>query len=174
MSHLLEALQSEPEALKAQTFKALSIWEPFASLVARGVRTLDTRTWATEYRGPIAIHAAKTLCLVGAPARLCASALGFDWWDTRSLGHVVAVAVLEDCIPAHKIKTETLTRADRECADFGWGRFAWRFGQVRHLIRPIPQPGRQGLFNWTFEGDLEQRLGPICDHRRICHEIGWS
>lgn len=39
--------------------KALTIWQPWASLLACGVKKYETRSWATQYRGPIAIHAAK-------------------------------------------------------------------------------------------------------------------
>jgi hypothetical protein len=40
--------------------KALSLWEPWASLVRFGVKTIETRSWSTTYRGPIAIASAKT------------------------------------------------------------------------------------------------------------------
>lgn len=39
--------------------KALSLHQPWASLVALGVKTIETRSWSTSYRGPLAIHAAK-------------------------------------------------------------------------------------------------------------------
>lgn len=39
--------------------KALTLWQPWASLVALGVKTIETRSWSTSYRGPLAIHAAK-------------------------------------------------------------------------------------------------------------------
>ena len=39
--------------------KALTLWQPWASLVALGVKTIETRSWSTTYRGPLAIHAAK-------------------------------------------------------------------------------------------------------------------
>lgn len=38
--------------------KALTLWQPWASLVARGEKTIETRSWPTDYRGPLAIHAA--------------------------------------------------------------------------------------------------------------------
>lgn len=38
--------------------KALTIWQPWASLIACGAKQYETRSWATKYRGPIAIHAA--------------------------------------------------------------------------------------------------------------------
>ena len=38
--------------------KAITIWQPWASLIACGVKKYETRSWATKYRGPIAIHSA--------------------------------------------------------------------------------------------------------------------
>ena len=38
--------------------KALTVWQPWASLIALGVKTIETRSWHTSYRGPLAIHAA--------------------------------------------------------------------------------------------------------------------
>src|SRR5580765_8422282 len=52
-----------------ESMKILSLHQPWASLVAIGAKRYETRSWKTDYRGPIAIHAAKkwdaTLC------RLC-------------------------------------------------------------------------------------------------------
>ena len=39
--------------------KALSLTQPWASLVADGRKTTETRSWLTHYRGPLAIHATK-------------------------------------------------------------------------------------------------------------------
>lgn len=39
--------------------KALSLTQPWASLVAVGAKRIETRSWRTSYRGPLAIHAAK-------------------------------------------------------------------------------------------------------------------
>lgn len=38
--------------------KAVTVWQPWASLLAIGAKNYETRGWATSYRGPIAIHAA--------------------------------------------------------------------------------------------------------------------
>ncbi len=37
--------------------KALSIKQPWASLIAHGIKDIENRTWATKYRGTIYIHA---------------------------------------------------------------------------------------------------------------------
>lgn len=39
--------------------KALTLHQPWASLIALGVKTIETRSWSTRYRGPLAIHASK-------------------------------------------------------------------------------------------------------------------
>jgi len=38
--------------------KALTLWQPWASLIAVGAKRIETRSWSTKYRGPLAIHAA--------------------------------------------------------------------------------------------------------------------
>ncbi len=39
--------------------KAISLWQPWATLVALGIKQTETRHWATKHRGQLAIHAAK-------------------------------------------------------------------------------------------------------------------
>jgi hypothetical protein len=39
--------------------KCISLWQPWASLVAVGAKRIETRGWATAYRGRLGIHAAK-------------------------------------------------------------------------------------------------------------------
>ena len=41
--------------------KALSLLQPWASLVAIGAKLYETRTWRTPHRGEIAIHASRTM-----------------------------------------------------------------------------------------------------------------
>ncbi len=42
-----------------EKIKALTIWQPYASLIAAGLKQYETRSWSTRYRGLLAIHAAK-------------------------------------------------------------------------------------------------------------------
>jgi protein gp37 len=63
----------------APPIKALSLWQPWASLMAARVKIHETRHWKTDYRGPIAIHAAKTRDFAGAPDELCAAMFGKFW-----------------------------------------------------------------------------------------------
>lgn len=57
--------------------KAITIWQPWASLLAIGAKKYETRSWATNYRGPIAIHAAKKdPCMI--------SFIGLDEFDAAA------------------------------------------------------------------------------------------
>jgi hypothetical protein len=48
---------------------AISLWQPWATAIALGSKRIETRPWATAYRGPLAIHAAKRC--VKAELRTC-------------------------------------------------------------------------------------------------------
>lgn len=161
------------EPTRVRTIKAISLWQPWASLMAAGFKLHETRHWSTDYRGPIAIHAVKTLDLAGAPDQLCRSAFGAAWMAELPLGAVVAIGRLRGVRHASDIEDRT-TRADRAAGNFAIGRFAWEIDQLRALGAPIPLVGRQALFNWAPPDDLEDRLGPILDHRAICVRFGWA
>jgi len=154
-------------------WKAVSIWQPWASLVARGVKTWITPLWEHSYRGPIAIHAARILDVASSPDDLCLSALGVTW--TSDLPHSAAVGVAElvEILPATAVLPR-LTHADRAAGNVARGRHAWQLQNVRALRRPVPTPGRQGLFNWHAPEDLHDRLGPVLDTLSLSHQIGWG
>lgn len=41
--------------------RAISVKQPWAALLVAGVKTVEVRTWATRTRGPVLIHAARTV-----------------------------------------------------------------------------------------------------------------
>lgn len=158
---------------EVQTMKVLSLWQPWASLAGARLKLHETRHWTTAYRGPLAIHAAKTVDLAGAPDDLCNAGLGRNWRFEVPRGAIVAVGRLAACKPAERVAGE-ITRADLAAGNFAQGRFAWRLDDVRMLKAPIPMAGRQGLFNWTPPADLDAQLGPAIDHAAACRYIGWA
>ena len=154
------------------TIKALTLWQPWASLFAAGVKRHETRDWATPYRGPIAIHAGLTLDGVGAPEALCKAALGAHWRGVVPVGMVLAVGDLTACVDARRL-APSLTEADRAAGNFTEGRFAWRIDNLRPLHRPIPVAGRQGLWNWEPPEGLGALLRPPLNHAAQARYIGW-
>jgi len=150
---------------------ALTLTQPWASLVAIGAKSIETRSWTTSYRGPLAIHAAK-----GYPgwAREFAAELALDRdsydvdlsrlaVDALPLGAVLAVCRLVDVRPITKTTWASLLAEGRgdelEFGDFTPGRYAWFLADVRPLPAPIPARGRLGLWEWESAAtDLPRRV----------------
>lgn len=153
--------------------KAISLWQPWASLMAAGVKIHETRHWSTPHRGKIAIHAAKRLDHAAAPDQLCASVFGSFWARELPAGAIVAIGDLRRVALASEIEAK-VTSADRTAGNFAVGRFAWEIANLQALRKPIPVIGRQGLFNWTPPADLEDHLKPPIDHLSFVREIGWA
>lgn len=83
--------------------RALTIRQPWASLIAAGVKTIETRSWQTGYRGPLLIHAGKALYR-REDCEAVAEQLGSKW-PILPLGAVVAVADLVDVVPMIDVMT---------------------------------------------------------------------
>ncbi len=153
--------------------KAITLWQPWASLMAVGVKMHETRHWSTSYRGPIAIHAGKVIDVAGAPETLCNAALGKNWRTTIPRGGVVAVGRLARCRDAWRIRCQ-LTAGDLEAGNYAPGRYAWQVLDLHSLKTPIAAVGRQGLWDWEPPVDLEDHLDPAFDHAEACRIIGWA
>jgi activating signal cointegrator 1 len=136
--------------------KAISLWQPWASAIALGLKQIETRHWLTYYGGPIAIHAAQrwTEDQLFALERLCnqfpIARAQFDALLKKNGGQlprgaIVAIAEMEDCVLTHAISP--LTEMERAWGDYSAGRYGWILRNVRPLETPIPMCGRQGLFN---------------------------
>ena len=134
---------------------AVTLWQPWASLVAQGAKHIETRSWLTSYRGPLAIHAAKRYTpdlQVMADQEPFRSALaGID--PEGYLGMVVAVAELVDCrlITADNIPPEP----ERSFGDYRPGRFMWILRDICKLAEPVPVKGKQGLWVWEMSEDIQ-------------------
>lgn len=135
----------------AETMKALTLWQPWAALIAYGLKTIETRSWRTSYRGPLAIHAAlrKPTAEDLRPFQSLLGPMEFPF------GQIVAICTLNDVIC---IKSASLnwyySDLDRRCGDFTPGRYAWILKDIRPLHRPIPARGRQGLWTWHHGGKV--------------------
>lgn len=156
--------------------KAISLWQPWASAIALGSKRIETRSWSTGYRGPIAIHAASR-CVHRDMAELYKhdhwkAALSTALWPFNDVlaqpwrklpfGKIVATAHLEDVKPVEDIEPFVLREAltsfhhraywtEWMMGDYSPGRFGWILTNVKPLGTPIPFRGRQQLFDVTDE-----------------------
>lgn len=134
--------------------KALSLWQPWASLIAIGEKRYETRAWWTPYRGPLAIHAAKTW---NAEVRAAAeddeiaealSCHGLLRGCGLPLGSIVATCRLVACHRMDDALLDSITDQEEAFGDWRIGRYAWELADVVALPEPIPAKGAQGLWEW--------------------------
>ena len=79
--------------------KAISLRQPWAWLVVNGHKNVENRTWATSFRGPVLIHAARRW---GREERvnleMVRREFGIDVPDDLHLGGIVGKANVTDCV----------------------------------------------------------------------------
>jgi len=131
---------------------AITLHQPWASLIAKGCKQYETRDWPTSYRGSIAIHAGrkpKGKQELREHDKILAS---FNDLLTEDCPYssVIAIAQLTDvvCMTEEFIKEQSPT--ELRCGNWAVGRYAWKLENDR-AIKPIPTVGKQGLWKWNQE-----------------------
>lgn len=134
--------------------KALTLTQPWASLVACGRKRIETRGWSTSYRGPLAIHAAKGYprwarefaeeerAFARVPEQLPLGAIV----ATCRLARVFQVGADDAMVPADVLAL--LSLQETLYGDYSAGRFGWVLADVVALAEPIPARGSLGLWDW--------------------------
>lgn len=127
--------------------RALTLTQPWASLVVEGRKRYETRGWSVSFRGRIAIHAAK-----GMPgwARQAAIEFGLNP-DTLPRGTVIGEVTIADCYPTHEI-VHLQSEQEIEYGDWSAGRFAWALTEPAIYAVSVPAVGHLGLWDWTIPG----------------------
>lgn len=135
--------------------KALTFHQPYAGLLALGVKHYETRSWSTTYRGEVAIHAAvRPIDMAGfkAIAYVPAGLRDGSWGLVRAVGVVIAIAELVDVVQTHEL-ADTIPQLERKLGGWGPGRFAWRF-ERRRLVGPFVAVGARRLWEWEAPASL--------------------
>lgn len=118
--------------------------------MALGHKTIETRSWSTSYRGPLAIHASKRLVMPPDPAfRTAIVDLGlmeYEW----PLGKIVGVCDLLNCVRSQDFFASLMdvTALERLFGDYSAGRFLWLTNKMEPLAQPVKCRGMQGLFEF--------------------------
>jgi hypothetical protein len=124
--------------------KALSLWQPWATMMAEGLKKIETRHWATKYRGPLLIHAAQHLETPTIFESALLASRGAHW--TRlPRGFLLCKVEIVDC---QRITEDNipLDEQERRLGDYTPGRFMWITTSLEAFRTPLPYRGRQGLF----------------------------
>ena len=150
--------------------KALTIRQPWASLIALGIKQVETRSWDTAYRGPLAIHASKSIPLrIGRHATYGQYDLERDhaglllrgpdlaWPYRLPTGAVVAVVNLFQTCPTSSPEHRP-SDLERSLGWHGPGWFAWSLSSVSPLVSPITALGSRCLWNWTPPAGIAEQL----------------
>ena len=152
--------------------KALSLHQPWATLVAIGAKCIETRSWNTLYRGPVAIHASaryisanKGISFIS-PFRQALQEGGYDDPTVLPLGCVIAVAELVACNRIGGLPGFDRLPGEPELSfgDYSVRRFMWKLVNVKRLPLPIPAKGMLGLWDWSVE-KLRTWIWVEIDHR---------
>lgn len=120
--------------------KAISIKQPWASLVAIGKKTIEIRTWKTDYQGPLLIVSSKKIDR-DYPANNLLEVL-FE----IPLGKALAVVSLIDC--------RLMRKEDEEVAlcPFHPDLYAWILKDIRKIKKPFPVKGQLGIYDVDVRG----------------------
>lgn len=152
--------------------KALTLWQPWATLVAMEVKHIETRCWTTEYRGELAIHSAMRM----PPKWLGASSRTDPFRDELAeifsvrrdrddrvgkhvddilrglpMGKVVCIVRLTGVEEITPMLREEIADRERLFGNYEDGRYAWHLEMVDVFEPPIPAKGNRMLWNWNRE-----------------------
>lgn len=134
--------------------KAITLWQPWASLIASGLKTIETRSWKTEYRGLLAIHAAARIETDG---RRKFPTIPVPTRCVLAICELTAVKKMNsDYVKRHMARPD----GQGKYGNFAVGRYGWELRLLRSLeaspVRSVK--GEMGLWNWNEDGLLESLM----------------
>lgn len=163
--------------------RAISLWQPHASAIATGAKLIETRSWRTNYRGPLAIHASKrqdrdellyySTCehWFGALSPLGASmVVGRPLEQVLPFGAIVAVCEIVDCRRVEDFDDRELDAThrppgdpsdrwawtERQMGNFTAGRFGFVLQAIEALAKPVPCAGALNV--WQVPEHIEKAV----------------
>lgn len=150
--------------------KALSVRQPWASLIIAGLKPVENRTRPTKYRGSLLVHASLGPLRGGPWAERCGNKCqgqcddhvchALDWLDEQGCGYPVGAVIgqvdLVDCVQGHPSPWAAP------------GAWHWVLANPKKFDAPVPYPGRLGLFD-APDPDPEHLFKPHDGTtRRVC------
>lgn len=131
--------------------KALTLTEPWATLVMLGAKRYETRSWNTNYRGQLIIHAAKGFpgwareLINEDPFKTALE--GFGIYKPFNLGHILGSVDLVETYPTEDFADWNRDSWEMAFGDYRPGRWAWMLSNPIWLPEPVPCKGALGLWD---------------------------
>lgn len=128
--------------------KVITIKQPFATLIAEGIKEYEFRTWRTKYRGDILIHAGKG---VNKKALKKYEHLNLEYPS----GCIIAKVTLTDCIKIDEdarsmLKDKNPLVYSSVINDHEWDGYGFKMENPQK-IKPIPINGKLSLWDYDYE-----------------------
>ncbi len=128
--------------------KVITIQQPFATLIVEGLKKYEFRTWKTNYRGEILIHAGKG---IDQKAMKKFEGCGFSYPS----GCIIGKATLIDCISIDERARKMLIKQNSFVYEHviqhkEWNCYGFQLEKIEK-IKPIKINGQLGLWNYNYE-----------------------
>lgn len=128
--------------------KVISIQEPYATLISTKHKKIETRSWKTNYRGEILIHASLGKTVFNSIKNDDILKL------TKELnyGKIICKANLVDCIKMDEKFLEEIKKSQEYILGiYELNRYAWILEDIQLLKQPIQAKGKLNI--WEYEID---------------------
>ena len=127
--------------------KVITIKQPWATLIAKGYKKYEFRTWKTHYRGDILIHA-------GISVNKKVLERFKEYNLEYPTGKIIAKATLTDCLEVdEKFRSEVIPTNPlvyRGISDTEWKGYGFKLENIEE-IDPIDIKGQLGLWNYDYK-----------------------
>jgi hypothetical protein len=129
----------------------LSIRQPWVELILLGRKTIEVRTWTTNHRGMLWLHAGKAIDVSACKAHGVSC-------ERLNRGELVGICELNDCVEFDESTWETLRPRHLNFGPFTARRFGWMLAHVRR-VPATPLRGALGLMRLPdqFSTEGEER-----------------
>lgn len=133
--------------------KVLSLTEPMATLIYLKKKYIETRSWKTNYRGELYIHASKTKI----PSYWKNNKELMSLLDDNELnyGNIICKCNLVDCVYMDQQFIDNIKSNHQEyiCGIYELGRYAWILEDIEILDKKINTNGHLGIWNYKEENN---------------------
>lgn len=127
--------------------KAITIKQPWATLIAKGYKEYEFRTWKTKYRGEILIHSGK---VIDKKAMARFEDLNLEY----PIGCIIAKANLTDCIPVDdEFRKKVIPQNPSVYNGLNktdWNGYGFKLENVEE-ITPVKTNGKLSLWEYDYK-----------------------